>query len=177
MKKILIAAGVAIVGLFANAAAILWDNSDGDLYGYATGDVATDYIVYFIDASALSQSDALGLLAAGDAAGIAAKGTAGLLADAGWVEGEATGFTAGTTVNGYLVAFNADTVADATYAYLSDVQSIAMPGSGMSASSSFDLSGSESASNWQAMSAAPEPTSGLLLLLGVAGLALKRKRA
>ena len=33
-----------------------------------------------------------------------------------------------------------------------------------------------SASAWQPM-AAPEPTSGLLLLLGVAGLALKRKRA
>ena len=33
----------------------------------------------------------------------------------------------------------------------------------------------QAASNWTA--AAPEPTSGLLLLLGVAGLALKRKRA
>ena len=30
---------------------------------------------------------------------------------------------------------------------------------------------------WQTMSAVPEPTSGLLLLLGMAGLALKRKRA
>ena len=32
----------------------------------------------------------------------------------------------------------------------------------------------QSASNWQVV---PEPTSGLMLLLGVAGLALKRKRA
>ena len=33
-------------------------------------------------------------------------------------------------------------------------------------------------SNWQSMTASvPEPTSGLLLLIGVAGLALKRKRA
>ena len=174
MKKILISASVAMVGLFANAAAILWDNGDGDLYGYATGDVATDYIVYFVDASALSQSDALSLLAAGNVAGVTAKGTEGLLADGGWVEGEATGFTAGTTVNGYLVAFNADVAANATYAYVSDVQSISMPGSGMSASSSFDLSGSETASNWQAV---PEPTSGLLLLLGMAGLALRRKQA
>ena len=30
---------------------------------------------------------------------------------------------------------------------------------------------------WYMTAAAPEPTSGLLLLLGVAGLALKRKRA
>ena len=33
------------------------------------------------------------------------------------------------------------------------------------------------ASDWATMSAVPEPTSGLLLLLGVAGLALKRKVA
>ena len=32
----------------------------------------------------------------------------------------------------------------------------------------------QNASNWQVV---PEPTSGLMLLLGVAGLALKRKRA
>ena len=31
--------------------------------------------------------------------------------------------------------------------------------------------------NWHTVAAVPEPTSGLLLLLGVAGLALKRKRA
>jgi hypothetical protein len=35
-------------------------------------------------------------------------------------------------------------------------------------------SATQNASNWAAV---PEPTSGLLMLLGVAGLALKRKRA
>lgn len=33
------------------------------------------------------------------------------------------------------------------------------------------------ASNWKSYGAVPEPTSGLLMLLGVAGLALRRKRA
>lgn len=33
------------------------------------------------------------------------------------------------------------------------------------------------ASNWQSYGAVPEPTSGLLMLLGMAGLALRRKRA
>ena len=39
------------------------------------------------------------------------------------------------------------------------------------------LTASASAANGWAAAAVPEPTSGLLLLLGVAGLALKRKRA
>ena len=33
------------------------------------------------------------------------------------------------------------------------------------------------ATSWQSTAAVPEPTSGLLLLIGMAGLALKRKRA
>ena len=177
MKKIMIAAIVVAVGFIANAASVAWDNADGDLYGYNTGDVATDYIVYFVNAADLSQADALAALGSGNVANITSKGSAGLLADGGWVEGEAEGFSAGTTISSYLVVFNASEATKATYAYISDAQDISLPPSGMSAFASYDLSGSETASNWQAMSAVPEPTSGLLLLLGVAGLALKRKRA
>ena len=41
----------------------------------------------------------------------------------------------------------------------------------------FTDSNSIAQSDWQTMGAVPEPTSGLLMLLGMAGLALKRKRA
>ena len=73
----------------------------------------------------------------------------------------------------YFVVFNNSDAAAATeYAIVSD------PGkaySGMDAK--FTASGVFSASTpWQS-TAVPEPTSGLLMLLGVAGLALRRRRA
>ena len=176
MKKIMMAAIAVAVGFVANAASVAWDNADGDLYGYNSGDLATDYIVYFVNAADLSQADALAALGSGNVANITSKGSAGLLADDGWVEGEADGFSAGTTVSSYLIVFNASEAANATYAYISDAQDISLPPSGMSAFASYDLSGSETAGNWTAVSA-PEPTSGLLLLLGMAGLALRRKQA
>lgn len=39
-----------------------------------------------------------------------------------------------------------------------------------------NLYGTGAALSWQTATAVPEPTSGLLVLLGMAGLALKRKR-
>ena len=39
------------------------------------------------------------------------------------------------------------------------------------------VSATQTALNWVSTSPVPEPTSGLLMLLGLAGLTLKRKRA
>ena len=52
-----------------------------------------------------------------------------------------------------------------------------IPGATVDYYAKFIRAGEVEASNWQAMGPVPEPTSGLLLLLGMAGLALKRKRA
>ena len=84
----------------------------------------------------------------------------------------------GVTVNGYLVILDSDATATASYAYVSDIASAATSALGGAAAISFgdtQLAAMQNAGNWTA--AAPEPTSGLLLLLGMAGLALKRKRA
>ena len=60
--------------------------------------------------------------------------------------------------------------ADVAFAFAEEIAGVtALPGQ------SFDATyGTFSASGWQSV---PEPTSGLLMLLGVAGLALRRKRA
>ncbi|MBQ4440008.1 MAG: PEP-CTERM sorting domain-containing protein [Kiritimatiellae bacterium] len=174
MKKLMTVAAAVMLGMVANAASVSWDNADGDLYGYATGAVANDYAVYFFNTAALTLADANSYLASGDVATLIGKGQAGAVADGGWVEGEATGYTAGTSITAYLIAFNSDDATTATFAYVSDTADISLPGSGVTANYSFDLSSSATAGNWTAV---PEPTSGLLMLLGMAGLALKRKRA
>lgn len=175
MKKLLTIAAAVMLGMVANAASVAWDNGDGDLFGYATGSAADGYAVYFFDTTAMTIAAANSYLSSGDVTTLISAGQEGLAADVGWVEGEATGYSAGEAITAYLIAFNSDDATTATFAYISDTVDVTLPSSGMSGSAAFDLSSSATASNWTAV--APEPTSGLLLLLGMAGLALKRKRA
>ena len=51
-----------------------------------------------------------------------------------------------------------------------------IPGATVDYYAKFLRNGEVEASNWQTMGAVPEPTSGLLMLLGMAGLALRRKQ-
>ena len=83
-------------------------------------------------------------------------------------------------VNTFAVIFDTATVtADSNYFITAASGNVKTVDPASTASSSFTIANQSTASQaagaWTA--AAPEPTSGLLLLLGVAGLALKRKRA
>ena len=176
MKKLITLAVAVMLGTVAYSASVAWDNGEGDLYGYSTGAVANGYAVYFFDTGKLDLEAANAYLTSGDVASVIGKGQAGLAADAGWVEGEATGYAAGDSITAYLIAFNSDDATTATFAYISESAPVTLPTSGMAANYSFDMSSSATASNWIATST-PEPTSGLLMLIGVAGLALRRRRA
>ena len=178
MKKLILAAAVAMIGVMANAAVANW--SVDNVYAPGTTDYGDGYLVYYFDTSALTVAAATSALSSGDMSFLS-NGYAGadLTDDEGYAEGASGSiYSAGDSVNGYLVIFNSDTAATATYAYVSDVETATINNLGANAALSFgDITATQNASNWTATTAVPEPTSGLLMLLGMVGLALRRRRA
>lgn len=175
---------VAALAFCANAANVSWEVDT--IFDPSTGGNSTDFLVYFFDANiaGTSISDANTALASKDVTTIStflAKGNVGDLTDDGYSSGATPAGSYGNsqTIDGYLVIFNADTVADADYAFVSGTENGATGPLGQSASISFgDLDATATLANWTKISGdVPEPTSGLLLVLGGAMLALRRRRA
>lgn len=92
--------------------------------------------------------------------------------------------SSGTSVDWYMVVTT--TIDDNDYLFISDaltksrqadgkITKITFSALSASATTALDASSGYSAAGWY--TSVPEPTSGMLLLLGMAGLALKRKRA
>ena len=72
--------------------------------------------------------------------------------------------------------FISDT-ADSTYDALMAEHTVAFASISNSSKTFNDVAGGYAGAGWYGAAAVPEPTSGLLMLLGMAGLALRRKRA
>lgn len=184
MKKLIVALAVVAVGIAANAASVTWGAQKGYLYD-GNGDSSakitsgTAYLVL----SSYAQDDLVSAFVAanGDAAAtlasISTLGT-GTIGDNARISGSGTS-TATDSITAYFVVFNGDKMyvsgtADSSYDSLMAEHSITF--SSMTTSSKLTLQAADgySAAGWYAV---PEPTSGLLMLLGMAGLALRRKRS
>ena len=179
MKKLMIAAAIVCAAAFAQAASISWDLAkDADkTYGNKTlymidganfaavtailaaggDDVATKFMGYALTIDAANASKSIGLNSRG--AGSAesdvgdAKSVAFFIFKDAISDGNVFDTTGVMSLDGYTY-----TPPESIPAYLE-----------------FDPSAFTSKDN--SIGAAPEPTSAMLLLLGVAGLALRRRRA
>ena len=177
MKKLIIALACIIASVCVHAADFSW-GAEG-ISGY-DGASQEDYLIYWVS-SAYTVTDA-------NYKDIGTFGHAdmwGGVDDAGEAEGKVFGFNPGDTASGYLVVFNSDDLDTATHFYQSGTMSTTANASGIFVPNTltYDLSDSATASNWTAVGGGggggggvPEPTSGLLLALGGAMLALRRKR-
>ena len=189
MKKLMIALAAVAVAAVAQAASIDWSiGSNSWFLSDGSTKAAKGTAVYLINAA--SWSDIKTAIDGGATSfttsdtGILAVGTTSNAKGAVSGTATSTSLTAGTSYDFAYLVFDTTDASDVKYfasvkstaaaydptdATYSEAQSITFDGASYS---NTGLSG-----GWQSAAAVPEPTSGLLMLLGMAGLALRRKRA
>ena len=180
MKKLIIAVAAVAMAIAANAAAMSWQTYAYINDGSADSDWITGgqaYLVMVTDAASFAVADDLSI-------------TGGSIVDqTAFADGTANGVWNDTDslVAGNVYQFAIIATTDGTGSsvptsgtYGIDDNSGALYSvtwDGSTGGSIFPNGSYEGASMSTAVGAVPEPTSGLLILLGMAGLALKRKRA
>ena len=157
MKKLLILATIIVAGIAANAASVKW--SAGNIYSSNGTDKYTGAVTLLAVATGGDVKDAFQVATGNVSSGAIAATTS-----------SSDSLSAGSYYDFYLL------IEDSGKAFTSSPKSnIVMQPTGTATIAFGNMtSQTQNASNWAAV---PEPTSGLLLLLGMAGLALKRKRA
>jgi hypothetical protein len=181
MKKLVVAATAVILGIAANAASCNWQvKSD---WVSADGENPLTAQVYAFDALAYSFSTITDALANNDTSVLANALAAGAVDMDGAFLFAGNGISDDGATPPYASVYAIIVATDASenaYFYSTDTKSVKLTDAVMADKATFVwdeiATGAVGGSGWTAMSV-PEPTSGLLMLLGVAGLALKRKRA
>ena len=179
MKKIIIAAAVALMGIAVNAATVNW--SVNAVQNSPDNTVGAGWIVQIFDSSVTYDytKAVSGDISAWVSGTTVAAGTTFRAAGS-------TTMDNGTSKSIYMVIYDATSIASADNYIVSDVMTITANAAGSPVSSGFGSMIATTAaankflnSSWTAVpsESVPEPTSGLLLLLGMAGLALRRKQA
>lgn len=178
MKKLMIAAFAVMFGIAANAASVTWAMTS--VANSPDVNAAAGWAVYIIDASTFDAFAALDgdkvAAYAADNAVLAGVTTAGRGAPTVSIKGG--DFAASESVSSYMVLFNNASAADATYYAFTATGSTTIPAGGQDMSIAFGTfdAATSTTGGWTS-TAVPEPTSGLLMLVGLAGLVLRRRRA
>ena len=184
MKKIMIALAVIALAGVTQAASFKWASTTGQtMYQAGTSVKLTAGTVYLFNADVISQSALLDAFAAGtDIATKSIASTSMKTAGTFTQTSEIASIGADQTLNAYFAIINGEEIyVSASKSGLGQSSATTpMNFSGLSSSSKavateWTTGGTFSAGGWY--TAVPEPTSGLLMLVGLAGLALRRRRA
>ena len=197
MKKLIIAVAAVCAAVAVQAAAANWKASASNMYAGNASDKYTGTAYYF-ESGTMSQAALFAIFDAGTAIGASTAGyagsatiTAGTMGQTNFTYGEQS--TSETTQN-YTFYF---AVIDGDNIYFSNEKALAANGTATAKTVGFGTqangtatfsntaagAGFQGAGHWSTHASSgggesvPEPTSGLLMLIGAAGLALRRKRA
>lgn len=188
MKKTIAVLAAVAIGFAANAASYTW-TTGGRIFNGTGGSGAANYITgataYLMFESVVSASDLVSCFQSSSATAISTV-TSQAIATApvsGGAQISSTATYATTTgETAYFVIFAngkmyVSNTTSADYNSLSPDEVQAIQFGAQSTASKRSLDTYAASGGWYSSAAVPEPTSGLLLLLGMAGLTLKRKRA
>ena len=177
MKKIMTLAGAILIATVTNAAAVGWNLAGATAYKGGS------YDIFVVGMNGVSDSAQIAaLVAAGTSVDSYAFYTGGTIAanGSGTVTAANSGKSiaynsTGTAAENTYSAFAVIWTSDNTKASYTSTVSITLANDSTSKSFAFNNQSTNLSNNQ--FTVAPEPTSGVLMLLGLAGLALKRKRA
>ena len=171
MKKLMIAAAIVCAAAFAQAGAVNWKIQGAD-DPTKTGVDLTGGCAYLFYASVDADAIEASILNKSFTADFAGSAIASALGDDAFSDGlmnmpsAVTGLSGSTEL--FSVYFNGATAEDSGFYVITDTVTQTLPTTAAGKPFTYNHD------TWQSI---PEPTSGLLLLLGVAGLALRRRRA
>ena len=190
MKKLMIVGAAMLVGLVAQASSVTWAITNvKDIEGAALG---TGHAYIFAVAgnakadtsmwAALAEKgkDALITAVAGANVDYSKTGAAGTFSSAEFTL-PSNDVQPGTKYSCYAVIFDTETITDDSHFYVTAATAASTTyadSSSMKKTYTLTATSSAVADNWYAVGATvtPEPTSAMLMLLGFAGLALRRRR-
>ena len=185
MKKIMIVFAVIALAGVTQAASFKWASTTGQyMYQAGTTTKMAAGTLYLFNADNFSQSAFLDAFAAGtDIASMSSLASTSMKSSGTFSQtSDIASIGADQTLNAYFAIVDGDNVyVSATKSGLGQSSATTpMNFSGLSSSSraaatEWTVGSSFSAGGWY--TAVPEPTSGLLMLVGLAGLALRRRRA